>query len=1145
MNRILSFVFFLLVFAGATAQKSPSTTENYITTTTCLSSDCAEKAVTVQYFDGLGRLKQVVDVAASPTGKDIVTPVKYDAFGRQDKDFLPLPQSGTEGGAIYPDGVGAAGEVYEQNGRLFAEKKFENSPLDRLLEQTAPGDAWNGRPVKFGYDTNTSNEVRKYTTTTVWANGATVSELNPADYYGAGELYKNTVSDEDGNVSIEFKNGRGQVLLIRKNDGNKNADTYYVYNEYDLLAFVIPPSAAASPALDTDTLDKLCYRYRYDGRGRLAEKQLPGKGPEYMVYDKQDRLVLVQDANQKGKQWNFTKYDWFGRVVYTGLFANTSTRKAMQSALDAMQANPGNNEKRSDTGFSLGGMTVYYTKEAFPKSSMTVLSVNYYDTYPPGSPAYTALISGQSVLTDNAANGISTKSLPTATYIRNIEDDSWTKSYFWYDTRGRNIATRSINHLGGYTLTESKLDFTGNPLTSVTQHRRTADAAAVTVTENFFYDMQKRLVKHTHKVDGGAEETLAENTYNELGQLENKKVGGSLQSIDYRYNIRGWLTGINNPSDLGGKLFGMTLNYNGPLLGVKRPNDEYPGLEIEPKYNGNIAEMRWNSGSGAKVYGYVYDGLSRLKAGFYQDSTDPYAKENNEILVYDVNGNIKELKRTARIFGNSVLMIDNLEYAYDGNRVTSITDHSKNKSGYEGGGNLITYDANGNMTKMPDKKIDAIAYNHLNLPNAFVLPRNQSLSYTYRADGVKIAKRNMIGSPKASTVVTDYLDGFQYSQKTDHGLIGSREALDSDFAFEREAFEVDEVIELRTAPPTLEIFPTAEGFYDYQNKRYIYQYRDHLGNIRVSFTRNGNSPEVLDTNDYYPFGMNFLNSDLVSYLAQPWSKYKYNGKELQESGMYDYGARMYMPDIGRWGVPDPLAEKMTSWSPYSYAFDNPIKFVDPTGMAPEQIDPTEFNKTADAKNKMALHEFVRTKEGYNILAKYAKSGDVVAGVKFSKDGEFHKSGMDLKLTTKTVNSMASGETGTTMKNGRLEFSVSSSNGSRYIATNMETLGHELFIHALPQSLDFADDKKLNLSSGYFSKPASFLKSLGYTAENNDSYGDIFGHYQEKVTHNARNKYIAPILKEYFNKINKNVSQESINKSIDGFIIPTSDDRIKY
>ncbi|RZJ36751.1 MAG: hypothetical protein EOO18_07250, partial [Chryseobacterium sp.] len=110
----------------------------------------------------------------------------------------------------------------------------------------------------------------------------------------------------------------------------------------------------------------------------------------------------------------------------------------------------------------------------------------------------------------------------------------------------------------------------------------------------------------------------------------------------------------------------------------------------------------------------------------------------------------------------------------------------------------------------------------------------------------------------------------------------------------------------------LEFFPTAEGFYDYKKDQYIYQYRDHLGNARVSFRRNSaGALEITDANDYYPFGMNHLKSGNAFFGAGSYKNYKYNGKELQETGMYDYGARFYMPDIGKWGVVDPLAEKVT------------------------------------------------------------------------------------------------------------------------------------------------------------------------------------------------------------------------------------------
>ncbi|MBL1222496.1 RHS repeat-associated core domain-containing protein [Chryseobacterium sp. L7] len=946
MKKILNI--FCIVSAGSFLSAQQTNTENYIYSKNCLDADCIRKTETVQYFDGLGRPKQSIAIKASPNGKDVVSHIEYDQYGRASKSYLPVPQAETRNGGIYenPLGNATAPGIYGSE-KIYAQQIIENSPLERIKQSIGTGNAWSSRPVDYKYTTNTAGDgVKKYPLTTTWTEGRSNSVPGVPGVFAINTLMKTSVTDEDGNTVTEFKNGKGQTLLVRKNTGSENADTYYIYDQYGRLAYVVPPLASGSSSLDQTTLDNLCYQYRYDGLGRLVEKKLPGKGWEYLIYNKADQLVMSQDANLRTQnKWMLTKYDQFGRIVLTGLTNNTATRQSLQTSITAAAYTF---ELRSAGSFTISGMPIYYTNRALPASLVQVLNINYYDTYPAYSfnPAFPGSILGQTIITDGQNASLSTKALPTLSLVKNIEDDNWTKNYIFYDTKGRAVGTYSINHLGGYTQTESKLDFADVPQTVVTKHKRLATDAEKVITENFTYDHQNRMLIQKHKVDNNTEEILAQNKYNEFSQLESKKVGGislasPLQTIDYKYNIRGWLSQINDPANLNGKLFGYTVRYTDPVYAAVAPG----------RYNGNIAEIDWNMSTvnSLKRYNYTYDKLNRLTDAEYAEpeATNPHNKKYDERLTYDLNGNIASLKRNAiPVSGTTSTTVDNLVYQYTGNRLDKVIENALNDTGYEGGNNIIDYDLNGNMINMKDKGIQTMVYNYLNLPNTLSISQpdplmpgqisNTTLGYIYRADGSKLRKRyyrqGRRGVP-ATTRITDYLDGFQYSYFDGGGELCM--TCRTENAFEEQAYaNVGKTLGNLTGIPqwNLDFVPTAEGFYSFTENRYIYQYRDHLGNARVSFGKNSEGVlEVTDTNNYYPFGLNhiqgmFEGSNLGSYYS-----YKYNGKELQETGMYDYGARFYMPDLGRWGAIDPLAEQMRGYSPYNYAFNNPISFIDPDG----------------------------------------------------------------------------------------------------------------------------------------------------------------------------------------------------------------------
>src|SRR5690606_11641165 len=132
------------------------------------------------------------------------------------------------------------------------------------------------------------------------------------------------------------------------------------------------------------------------------------------------------------------------------------------------------------------------------------------------------------------------------------------------------------------------------------------------------------------------------------------KVGGTdisgaaaLQFVDYNYNVRGWLTNINNVDNLaqpgGGPqdLFAFRINYT-------TVDDDINGT-VEPLYNGNIAETFWKTSSDnlKRKYGYAYDYQNRLLDAYYQrpNTSVPRTDSYSTHYSYDLNGNILSLIR--------------------------------------------------------------------------------------------------------------------------------------------------------------------------------------------------------------------------------------------------------------------------------------------------------------------------------------------------------------------------------------------------------------------------------------------------------------------------------------------------------------------
>ncbi|MBN4046962.1 hypothetical protein JYU05_00280, partial [bacterium AH-315-P13] len=680
-------------------------------------------------------------------------------------------------------------------------------------------------------------------------------------------------------------------------------------------------------------------------RNRLVEKKIPGKGWEYIVYDKLDRPVMTQDGIQNGgDEWLFTKYDAFGRVGYTGIHTNTSymTRTAMQSHFDSENITEASRyEQRANSSNDYDDS--YYKNANFPDANIELLTINYYDNYDfdlAGSALPQNLLVYGITPTSNVI-GLATGS---KVKVLGVSPAKWITTISYYDDKARAIYSYSHNeYLNTTDTVKSKLDFPGKVDETTSTHTNANNSEpTLDIVDAFTYDHVGRLKMHEQIIESGNTEVIVQNTYDALGQLESKDVGNtdadpSLQTVNYTYNIRGWLTKINDVSSLGTDLFGFKINYNTQSHGATT------------LYNGNIAETEWKTSNDNTLrwYAYDYDALNRIT-----EATSNSSNYHLNEVVYDPNGNITKLKRQGHTNSGATSFgtMDNLIYTYEtnSNQLKKVLDNGNDIYGFKDTVNLTTeytYDENGNMKKDLNKGIgttstDGITYNHLNLPILVDFGGGDKIEYFYDATGIKLKK---IVTDNSTTSTTDYAGNFIYKANA------------------------------------LEFFNHPEGYIDASGSgyEYVYQYKDHLGNIRLSYKNTGttSSPvlEIQEENNYYPFGLKHKGYNNV--INGTDHKYGFGGKEEQdELGLewIDITARNYDPALGRWMNLDPLAELMRRHSPYNYAFDNPIFYVDPDGMAPrssgivwgdmEQRDraerEAEEEKEEESKKRQAEKEII-------------------------------------------------------------------------------------------------------------------------------------------------------------------------------------------